>query len=742
MKKTVLLLIAFVFAACSHFADEDSPSDTLASDTTSANGAVATEAASVQMGTFSSVVSLGGALPSTFLSAADAPSAAASPAKSRSALPSLPADMHYYIVATPDSGNIYTDDQLLVLSETNTFSVPLTIGKTWALEVGIKNADGADITLTGGEISDGLIAGSAANVSAAGVWLNSSSSMTMSGGSICRNKVIPASGTTGECAAVHVLGGCTFEMTGGEISENLVDGSLSGIVLGGSLFVAGSTAIVKIGGEALIPYGVTNASGAVETGVGKNNVYLAGSGSETATITVTGELSASETAATITLNEYKQNNTVLTAAAAVDLSAVNDKFDITPPSDNADLFYVSDEGKLTSIFSYTNGVVSGSEEKDGTHYELVKYSYINHDNLKLYVDDYFTAHKNYTVVLKVDGVEKSVGTEIALDDGYRNLSATLIKAGSPTLAVAKNVSVKIKTVKVYISSQLHGWYRVDPKEKPCPGQTFYLQAENPDGSNSEEKSFYLRYDGGSGSDDGKHARNYYWNTPSDKNYVYLTSKESKFYFWANNAYDFYTRRNMGKINKGCDATTRTLAQLKANRSFDSSDRNTGGNLDWGAGDRSRIWISVGLTDTSSFSFVPGINGNTDSNGFSIIEVDSDSSTVSYTLDSNTATVKDNSNTADTTGTLAIGTHTLTAAESGTTVTEKIKVVQKLSAPVITFTNGDKSDYKETKTTELKDSEGNVVSATSYDIEYYEVEKGSTLGYSITSPDGGRSLSKT
>ncbi|MBQ1870514.1 MAG: hypothetical protein II146_08595, partial [Treponema sp.] len=98
---------------------------------------------------------------------------------------------------------------------------------------------------------------------------------------------------------------------------------------------------------------------------------------------------------------------------------------------------------------------------------------------------------------------------------------------------------------------------------------------------------------------GDHARNYYWWTPDASNYVWLTSKYSTFYFWADQAYDYVTHNYMGKFLKDCDATTRTLEGLKANPNFDSGDRDGAGNANGDAWDRSRVWITVSLSDSTS-----------------------------------------------------------------------------------------------------------------------------------------------
>ena len=117
---------------------------------------------------------------------------------------------------------------------------------------------------------------------------------------------------------------------------------------------------------------------------------------------------------------------------------------------------------------------------------------------------------------------------------------------------------------------MHGWYGLDVNEGPCTEQTFHLTAENPYAEYDEIRSFTHRYDNcASSSKDGKYAFNYYWNTPSDKNFVWLTDKSSTFYFYAGDCYSRYKTVYLGTCSKGNTGTTRTLSDLKSNKDFDS-----------------------------------------------------------------------------------------------------------------------------------------------------------------------------
>ncbi|MBQ7619906.1 MAG: hypothetical protein IJS51_07225, partial [Treponema sp.] len=383
-------------------------------------------------------------------------------------------------------------------------------------------------------------------------------------------------GTYSDGGGVFVYGG-SFTMSGGTISGNSTNGQ------GGAVYVYDGA--FSVGGSASIPYG---------TG---NDVTMF----EGMSIGITAPLAGHSGSNQIRLTtEFTEGAQVLSGETGVTLASEVPKFLLTQPIEGTDLFFISSTGKLatfTPIFTFDNGTEDGFKTNliDNLDYNAVKYSYKSYENLKASaVNPYEDA--GFTIELLVDG-DSGDSTARTIDDGFHTLTMRVSKTGYRTVGISKRVYAKIKPVKVQISEMLRGWYRVSPEERPCPEQTFYLQAENPDDEYSDEQSFYLGYSTGDGYGDGDHARNYYWWTPSDSNYVCMTAKTSVFYFWANQAYDYVTHNYMGKFNKECPETTRTLEGLKSNRAFDSQDRNGDGVWDSNAWNRSRVWITVSLNDS-------------------------------------------------------------------------------------------------------------------------------------------------
>lgn len=657
--------------------------------------------------------------------------------------------------ATAYGGGIYATNAATILIKDNACISSNTAASRAG---GMYLTGAATVEMTGGEIS-----GNKTATWGGGVVLNGGATFTMSAGSVNGNKVTQVSAASKTCAGgffveedcmltvsgtatisenespfdgggVRVQRGAALIMTGGTICNNFVT---EADAKGGAVFVEKNGATFKMSGDAYIPYGVATALGTIEKGAGKNDV---GCEDTSALVTVAGELTHEGAVATITPYEYRASDTVIVAdaGAAVVLADENDKFEVTQPADKTDLFYVTDEGALASIFDFTNGKISGSETKDGTPYEIVNYSYLVYDNLQMRVDNYFEAQKGYTAVYSVDGTAQSGGSALTLNDGYCTMNATLTKAGCETITVTKNISVKIKPVKAYISTQLHGWYALSEKQLPFAAQTFYVQAKNA-GIESTAATFTHDYSSYAGTfRDGANACNYYWSTPQDKNYVLLTEKDSVFYFYADAAYDYNTCSRLGKINKGDESTTRTLASMRnGSTSFVCTARNSSGEAA-ASGNRSTIRFDVRLSDTAAFAFTPERTEYVDANGFAIIEVESASSTVDYALNAESETdvaVEDSGSVISPSGTLSLGEHTLTATVDGLTVTEKVKVVQKLASPAFEF-GKEPNEYPKTVTTELKDKSGNVVGENSYDIEYIEVkEDAPTVSYSVTSESG-------
>ena len=440
----------------------------------------------------------------------------------------------------------------------NNSGTTLSVNKS-GLEVTI-----ADITITGGNFTYG-----------GGLAIDNGTVKLTDGARITGNSASVQGG------GIYIAQSASLSIVG----SAQIDGNTS--PEGGAVYAKGD---FGISGSAYIPKGNSNS----------NDVCLC----EDKSINITESLSAHNESnpIMITLEDYTIGAIILKASdgSSVNLAEEKNNFAIKQPLDGTSLFYISDEGKLatfTPVFSFDNGEEDGvkTNSEDNIVYDVVKYSYVNYDNLKASAVNPYEAG-GFAIDFRVDGTSGAL-TAQNVDDGYHTLTIRVSKTGYASLEVSERVYVKIKPVKVQISERLRGWYRVSDEETPCAGQQFYLQAGNPNDEYDDVKDFYLRYDGAEGHGDGKHACNYYWWTDNEKNYVWLTSKSSTFYFWADTAYDYYTHYNMGKFDKNCTETTRTLEGLKSNKSFDSQDRNSSGGWDSSAWNRSRVWITVSLNDS-------------------------------------------------------------------------------------------------------------------------------------------------
>ena len=440
----------------------------------------------------------------------------------------------------------------------NNSGTTLSVNKS-GLEVTI-----ADITITGGNFTYG-----------GGLAIDNGTVKLTDGARITGNSASVQGG------GIYIAQSASLSIVG----SAQIDGNTS--PEGGAVYAKGD---LGISGSAYIPKGNSNS----------NDVCLC----EDKSINITESLSAHNESnpIMITLEDYTIGAIILKASdgSSVNLAEEKNSFAIKQPLDGTSLFYISDEGKLatfTPVFSFDNGEEDGvkTNSEDNIVYDVVKYSYVNYDNLKASAVNPYEAG-GFAIDFRVDGTSGAL-TAQNVDDGYHTLTIRVSKTGYTTLNISRRVYVMIKSVKVQISEQLHGHYRIADEPSPCPDQTFYLQAENPDNEYSDEKSFYLIYQDDNGFNSKKHEREYKWWTPIEKNYVWLTSKTSVFYFWANKSHDYVKGYDMGKINKGCNETTRTLEDLKSNRSFDSQFRDGDGNWNDSAWNRSRIWITVSLNDS-------------------------------------------------------------------------------------------------------------------------------------------------
>lgn len=215
----------------------------------------------------------------------------------------------------------------------------------------VNDVEGAGVYLSGAELTmqeNSKISGNScvfeehASSYGGGVYINNSSKFTMTCGEISENSAKYGGG-------VYVSGG-KFIMNGGSISNNTVTENGKGVYVVKS---NGIDPLFEISGDASITE--------------DNDVYLA---NET-TITVTGNLTSTDTVATITPNVYNTTRQVLVPDSGVIFTdKIVNRFLVTP--ENSNEWYVTVDGNLQKMEIDTNGYYLGREPSSmDTSYETV-----------------------------------------------------------------------------------------------------------------------------------------------------------------------------------------------------------------------------------------------------------------------------------------------------------------------------------------------------------------------------------
>ena len=456
---------------------------------------------------------------------------------------------------------------------------------------GVYVSNGASLTINGGEISansgsdgggvyndggsvafnSGLIKSNSAAFYGGGVCNSSGSFDMKDGASITQNSTDDkGDGSLSSGGGVFVEGG-SFAVSGGTISANTTNGK------GGAVYMYDGT--FSMSGSASIPYGEEKS----------NDVYLE-SGQA---ITVAGELTATVPVATITPQEYADGTPILSLAepSSTSIPAERAKFKIKQQSEQLEIFDISNEGYLTNVIfsfdsSFPNGTVYGTEIHEDKTYAVIKYSYLNYDNLSMNITNPF-ADLGWNMEFKLDGVSTDPASATTLADGYHTLSATLTK-GSERVTATTRVHAMIKPVTVTVP-KVKGFITRGDGYRISLNVELYIQGLN--GEEYTEKQTIAHWTGVFENDlNGEYSTN-------STNSVILTSPDSTFYFFTSDSYDAWLPASIGKINRGFANTTRTLRNLKNNgRSFDSGCVNSDGNSCADSGRRSHYWFTVTLND--------------------------------------------------------------------------------------------------------------------------------------------------
>ena len=178
------------------------------------------------------------------------------------------------------------------------------------------------------------------------------------------------------------------------------------------------------------------------------------------------------------------------------------------------------------------------------------------------------------------------------------------KPGSSYVDISRLVYAKIKPVKVtlgqivvYLSTAGQG---IHSRGVPYIGGPHYMYIEGdpyPTSADYKKTCITIENDSYEKIQDGDNACRKYCTPEGENSYVYLTEKNSTFYFYTNVCRCTYMETDLCKVNRGNTAMTRTLSSLKStdSRHFVSGDINSAGNS-VSSGPRGNYWFDVSLSD--------------------------------------------------------------------------------------------------------------------------------------------------
>ena len=327
-------------------------------------------------------------------------------------------------------------------------------------------------------------------------------------------------------------------------------------------------------------------------------------------------------------------------------------------------------------FTSSNGNKTGTAAHDGETYDNYEYSYLKYSNLKYTVSNP-VSNVDSTLTVTVDGSTVSSPTDATLSNGYHTIVMRVEKENLTPVEITKYVYVKIKRVCVTVGKiKAHNNDKKSGSTVDLDG-SFYAATTRT--SEIELKSY-----------SNKEVNKDHDITPK-AHVLYLDKPSDVFYFYTSDINDIDTNANdfLGKVSRGQEDSTRTLAELKSNKHFHSYSSKS---------DRSDYKFDVTLSEIAlpSITFSPDLNGCSDgSSNYEYIEVANASDTVTYSIISQesgatlSGKVDGTSFSGNKNGQFGIGDHTIEVTVSktglvGATVTRKIWVVQELKEPSIKF----------------------------------------------------------
>ena len=192
-----------------------------------------------------------------------------------------------------------------------------------------------------------------------------------------------------------------------------------------------------------------------------------------------------------------------------------------------------------------------------------------------------------------------------IDDGYHTIQVSVTLPNGIAADYTRNVCVQIKPVKVtigeicvYLSTAGQGQHS---RGVPYIGGTHSMWIEGdayPDDESKVKTCIKIENDSYRKVQDGDNACRKYCTPEGENSYVYLTEKDSTFYFYTNVCRCTYMETDLCKINRGNQDMTRTLSSMKPTnaRAFSSGDINSVGDRVYSNVPRGNYQFSVTLSD--------------------------------------------------------------------------------------------------------------------------------------------------
>ena len=187
--------------------------------------------------------------------------------------------------------------------------------------------------------------------------------------------------------------------------------------------------------------------------------------------------------------------------------------------------------------------------------DVLKYSYLYNDNGKLNVTNSYMGNGT-TMVITIDDEEQALGDVLGkvLDDGDHTVSWYITKDYCRPLSNSKTITVKIKPVTVKFSGNGFTFHGADDESGDTIDLCGSVCAKTDDTSGGAIKSWWNE----------EVSKSAFWVSLDSNPEFTMTTRDSKFYFWAENMADKDgdNLHSLGNLSVGNASSTRTLEYLK------------------------------------------------------------------------------------------------------------------------------------------------------------------------------------